>query len=79
MYYEPEANVIELEGADCIVCEDYGWICEDHDQLACACGGVEKPCRCNPEAWLPDGFEAVVPADFTGLSAASALGFGQKV
>ena len=79
MQHEPDANVVELADSDCSVCGDYGWICEDHDLLACACGGVEKPCRCNPEAWLPDGFEAIVPADLPGLSAARALGFGQKV
>jgi hypothetical protein len=43
----------------CLLCGDTGWICEDHVRALddCSCGAAEKPCRCNPEASLPDGFE----------------------
>ena len=67
-----------VTAADCAACEDYGWICAEHDDHSCPCGGAEKPCRCNPEAWLPDDFGAVAPADMPDLSTAGVLAFHQK-
>ena len=57
---KPYQLAIDLDSADCLVCNAYGWVCASHELVACACGGAEKPCRCNPEAWLPEGFEAKI-------------------
>jgi hypothetical protein len=72
-----EVYAIESE-AGCAACADHGWVCDEHDDHCCPCGGAEKPCRCNPEAWLPDDFSAVAPADMRALSTAGALAFHQK-
>jgi hypothetical protein len=43
-------------------CNGSGWICEDHSELAadaCQCGGAAMPCRCNPEASRPEGYESL--------------------
>jgi hypothetical protein len=79
MQYELDSDVMEVADTACSVCGSYGWVCEAHELLACPCGGVEKPCRCNPEAWLPDGFEATTPADLPAPSVARALGFDHKL
>ena len=64
---------------DCLLCEDTGWVCENHpDQPfagphACRCGGAGMPCpKCNPSNQdkpprLPKGFEpARLPAPSPG-------------
>lgn len=59
----------------CIVCEDCGWVCENHPAIpwegphACPCGGAGAPCPiCNgakdgTAPRLPAGFKIVVDKD----------------
>jgi hypothetical protein len=75
---DDETYVIVSELSACAACDDYGWVCTAHDEHPCACGGAEKPCRCNPDAWLPDDFDVVAPSDLPEVSAAGALAFHQK-
>ncbi len=45
----------------CPVCEDTGWVCENHndkpwkDGDGCGCGGAGEPCSCNREDNFKDG------------------------
>jgi hypothetical protein len=53
--------------ADCPICDDYRWVCENHPERpwegprACDCGGAGAPCpACNPsEVTMPE-----MPDDF---------------
>ncbi len=56
----------------CTVCDDTGWVCENHpdrpsdccgnSKRACTCGGAGKPCpMCNQPA---PGERPRMPADF---------------
>jgi hypothetical protein len=59
----------------CLLCEDNGWVCENHPERAWegehayGCGGAGTPCPvCNPSdenspPELPEGFEAILTKD----------------